>query len=141
MMEKGMSSFSWQAMHLPVLFAMLQCIIDTFAFMCTSINGIKTNMSVWVSLPYVPHMSPYYSYVIGGDFFLNRHTSAMVLIKELINILKATKSLYPLFKPDKDCPAWLCQEREYVSSLQHEPEIEHAKILYLQAIECLKHAE
>ena len=120
---------------------MLQHIIDAFTFMCTSINGIKTNMSIWVSLPYVPHMPPYYSYVIGGDFFLNRHTSAMVLIKESIDILKATKSLYPLFKPDKDCPAWLCQEREYVSSLQREPEIEHAKILYLQAIECLEHAE
>ena len=104
MMEKGMSGFSQQAMHLLVLFAMLQCIIDTFAFMCTLINGIKTNMSIWVNLPYVPHTPPYYSYVIGGDFFLNRHMSAMVLIKELIDILKATKSLYPLFKPDKDSP-------------------------------------
>src|SRR5258708_10481291 len=141
MMEKGMSSFSQQAMHLPVSFAMLQHIINTFAFMCTLINGIKTNMSIWVSLPYVPHMPPYYSYVIGGDFFLNRHMSSMVLIKESIDILKSTKSLYPLFKPDKDCLSCLCQEREYVSSLQHELEIEHAKILYLQAIERLEHAE
>src|SRR5260370_7531747 len=137
MMEKGMSGFSQQAMHLPVSFTMLQHIIDAFTFMWTLINGIKTNMSIWVRLPYVAHMPPYYSYVIGGDFFLNRHMSAMVLIKESIDILKATKSLYPLFKPDKDCLAWLCQEREYVSSLQRDPEIQHSKILYLPAIQFL----
>ncbi len=65
----------------------------------------------------------------------------MILIKESINTLKATKSLYPSFEPDKDCPMWLCQEREYILSLQCEPEIEHQKIAYLQAIEHFECAE
>src|SRR5258708_8155228 len=99
MMEKGMSGFSQQAMHLPVSFTMLQHIIDAFTFMCTSINGIKTNMSIWGSLPYVPHMPPYYSYVIGGVFFMNRHTSPIVTIHHTSYFLTSPKSLYLFFQP------------------------------------------
>ena len=65
----------------------------------------------------------------------------MSLIKECIDTLKATMSLFPSFNPDDDCPKWLQQEKEYLSSLQHEPEMEHAKITYLEAIKHLKCTE
>jgi len=65
----------------------------------------------------------------------------MSLIKESVDTLAATKSLYPSFNLDKDCLAWLHEEQMYISSLQREPEIEHIRITYLQAIEHLEHAE
>ncbi len=66
---------------------------------------------------------------------------SLIKIKESIDTLKATMSLFSSFKPDDNCPKWLQEEKEYVSSLQHEPEMEHAKITYLEAIEHLECTE
>ena len=61
---------------------------------------------------------------------------------EKLGLLKTgTSTCPPSFNPDKDCLAWLHEEQMYISSLQHEPEIEHIRITYLQAIEHLEHAE
>ncbi len=63
------------------------------------------------------------------------------MIKENLEILKATKRMVPDFDPDRQCPQWLDKEHEYISSLQFEPEDEKAKVMYLEAMEHLEHAE
>ena len=62
-------------------------------------------------------------------------------MKESLEILDATKRMVPDFDPDRQCPQWLDEEREYISSLQVEPEDEKAKVLYLEATEHLERAE
>src|SRR5258708_32124299 len=48
--------------------------------------------------------------------------------------LQAMRGLFPKFDKDIDCPQWLAEEQEYLSSLQHEPKSEALKIEYLEAI-------
>jgi len=55
--------------------------------------------------------------------------------------LQAMRGLFPEFDKDIDCPQWLAEEQEYLSSLQHEPKSEALKIEYLEAIEHLESAE
>ena len=72
---------------------------------------------------------------------INKHLAATELIKESIEILKATWLIYPDFGADRDCSLWLKQEHDYISSLQSEPKVEQMKIEYLKAIERLECAE
>ncbi len=44
--------------------------------------------------------------------------------------LQAMRGLFPEFDEDIDCPRWLAEEQEYLSSLQHEPKSEALKIEY-----------
>ncbi len=94
-MVKGMNSFSQQVMHLLLLFATLWCTINIFTFIFILINGIRTNMSVWVSLSYVLHIPPYNFYIIKGDFFLNRH--ALAMIQRSQSILLRLQNPYTLY--------------------------------------------
>lgn len=106
--------------------------------------------------PITRHASPYYrhlrihmhfmkwdeiKYERLGDFFLNNYTAAWRTMKESLEILDTTKRMVPDFDPDRQCPQWLDEEREYISSLQVEPEDEKAKVLYLEATEHLERAE
>ena len=62
-------------------------------------------------------------------------------MRECVKDLQAMRGLFPGFDEDIDCPRWLAEEQEYLSSLQHEPKSEALKIEYLEAIEHLESAE
>ncbi|KAF8313291.1 uncharacterized protein EI90DRAFT_3294530 [Cantharellus anzutake] len=75
------------------------------------------------------------------DFLLNNFKSATKIISDGTTVLDQTQVLFPDFDADHDCPQWLSEERDYISSLQLEPTDEKVKIEYLEAIEHLEHAE
>jgi hypothetical protein len=76
-----------------------------------------------------------------GDFLLSNFKSASRIISDSKKTLNATQQLSPNFDPDQDCPQWLSEERDYILSLQSQPDNEKIKIEYLEAIEHVKHAE
>ncbi|KAF8332248.1 uncharacterized protein EI90DRAFT_3122689 [Cantharellus anzutake] len=76
-----------------------------------------------------------------GDFLLNNHTTAWRIVQESLEILETTRQMDPNFEPDVQCPQWLDEEHNYISSLQFEPQDEKAKVVYLEATEHLERAE
>ncbi|KAF8311412.1 uncharacterized protein EI90DRAFT_2953931, partial [Cantharellus anzutake] len=106
--------------------------------------------------PIIRHASPYHrhqrihihfskwdeiKYEKLGDFLLNNFKSATKIISDGTTVLDQTQVLFPDFDADHDCPQWLSEERDYISSLQLEPTDEKVKIEYLEAIEHLERAE
>ncbi|KAF8311110.1 uncharacterized protein EI90DRAFT_3138775 [Cantharellus anzutake] len=106
--------------------------------------------------PIIRHASPYYrhlrihlhfskwdeiKYEKLGDFLLSNFKSADRIIRDSKKTLDATQELFSDFDPDQDCPRWLSEERDYIFSLQSEPDDEKVKIEYLEAIEYLERAE
>ncbi|KAF8311020.1 uncharacterized protein EI90DRAFT_2868245, partial [Cantharellus anzutake] len=103
--------------------------------------------------PVTRHASPYYrhlrihmhfvkwdetKYERLGDFLLNNHTTAWRIVQESLEIVETTRQMDPNFEPDVQCPQWLDEERNYISSLQFEPQDEKAKVVYLEATEHLE---
>ncbi|KAF8314886.1 uncharacterized protein EI90DRAFT_2882037, partial [Cantharellus anzutake] len=100
--------------------------------------------------PVTQHASPYYWHLrihmhfvkwdetkyehLVGDFLLNNHTTAWGIVQESLEILKTTRQMDPNFEPDVQCPQWLDEECNYISSLQFEPQDEKAKVVYLEAV-------
>jgi len=76
-----------------------------------------------------------------GEFLINNYKSALLVVNESHRILEATKSIHPTFHPDTDCPLWLNEERQYLSTLKSEPFAEKSKIQYLDALEDMELAE
>jgi len=53
----------------------------------------------------------------SANFMTNKYSTVMELIKESTDVLKAMQLIFPDFNADKDCPMWLKQEYDYISSL------------------------
>ncbi|KAF8343919.1 uncharacterized protein EI90DRAFT_3010774 [Cantharellus anzutake] len=102
------------------------------------------------------HASPYYhhlhihihfskwdetKYEKLGNFLLSNFKSTQRIIADSKKELEDMKQLSPDFEPDRDCPQWLAEERDYILSLQSEPTDEKVKINYLEAVEYLEHAK
>ena len=57
----------------------------------------------------------------GGGHIVSAPTKQEGASRGCMKDLQAMRGLFPEFDKDIDCPQWLAEEQEYLSSLQHEP--------------------